>query len=256
MPLLSVHYSGYLAIWQSQDTITLWILIAILFVGFILFVLIKIYYLHIKQQYENKLANYNLQRTHELQLQRATIESIENERKRLGADLHDALLSQLTILRLKLQLGAPSSTLDPILEHCIQDGRRISHDLFPPMLENKSIEELIMDILSPWKKIFHVPIITDIRQVKHFSNEVKLHLIRAVQEICTNISKHANANTIEVHIRLSARYNVLYIADNGIGFTISDKPGIGMQNIHNRIALIHGKYKVQQRPGTRFIIVF
>ncbi|MCS3552660.1 MULTISPECIES: sensor histidine kinase [unclassified Sphingobacterium] len=254
--LLFGNFKSNLAIWRQQETIVLWIFLAILFVCVVLGFLIRIFFLSIKHQFENKLASSNLIHAHEIQLQLATINSVEHERKRLAAELHDAILSQLTIIRMKIQMDTDLALIDQKLEYCIEDTRRISHDLFPPMLEEKLLEELLWECLSVWKKKFTISIRNDVRHQKIFAMIIKLHVVRIMQELCMNIFKHADASTIDARIRITEKRNIIYIADNGKGFDTKKEIGLGLKNIQNRIKLIHGNYKIKHGGGTRFIIIF
>lgn len=245
-----------MAIWQQPDTIVLWVFLAIAFVAILIVVLLKIFQINIKNQYENRIATTALKQSHDLQLQLATIASTEQERKRLAGELHDSLLSQLTLMRLQVQLQVDPEQLDLKLAACIADGRRISHALYPPMLEDKNLEDLLIENLAPWKKHFHVAIRSDVRYDRSLSIDVKLHLVRILQELCMNIHKHAQASSIDAQLRITEKLSVLYIADNGQGFNANRKPGLGLQHIQNRISLIDGKYKINHGAGTRIILIF
>ncbi len=257
MHLLLLYHFIYLAIWQQEETIIKWIIITLVFIGILIFVLIRILTQHLKQQYENKLKSAELKHQYEVQLHDATISSIENERKRLAADLHDALISKLATLKFQIHLGMQKQQIDEQLSDCIQESRRISHDLFPPLLQEKQIDEIILSAINPWNEAFQIIYRNDCRKQKDFSEQAKLNLVRIVQEVLMNSFKHAQANQVNIHLRVTNNLNLLSIADNGIGIPkeLSNR-GIGFKNIQNRIQQLGGTFKLKSVNGTKYIISF
>ena len=71
-----------------------------------------------------------------------------------------------------------------------------------------------------------------------------------------NIHKHAQASQVNLKLRITDKFIVLLVIDNGIGFNSSTvKNGIGLQNIALRADNLNAKYKYKssKEKGTRFI---
>lgn len=232
--------------WQKSETIVLWLLIGVSFLVLLLVFIIVLTRIMFKKTIQRKEAEAKLKLEYQQSLLDATIKTQEKERKRIAADLHDALISKLTVLKIKEGEGENEALID----ESISIARRISHDLSPPLLEFSSLTDLIGEALEPWKQKMEVSYKVDIRKEINFSNDFKIQLTRVVQEILTNISKHAKAKEIHVHIRQSSNGLGLVIRDTGVGFKMdTKKKGLGLQNIETRIQYLKGEYKLKSEPG-------
>jgi signal transduction histidine kinase len=63
--------------------------------------------------------------------------------------------------------------------------------------------------------------------------------------------KHAKATQIIVQCSESDNYLFLAVEDDGCGFDLSKAmvKGLGLKNIENRVALLHGKVETISNPG-------
>ncbi len=243
--------------WLEPKTIMLWIIIAITVVSILVFSFIRLAYLNFKQMAEAQLEESRLKLEHQKKLLENGILVQEQERTRIAADLHDSLIGKLTSLKLKHQLDYNSDEMDHLLGESIADARRISHDLSPPMLEFISLCELIDGIITPWKKNIAVDFYHDIRTDVALPNSIKIQFTRVLQELITNIYKHAGASVITVHLRQSDRLLCLLVKDDGKGFDPNqNKKGLGLQNIELRMLYLNGKHSIKPlRKGTSALLL-
>jgi signal transduction histidine kinase len=101
-----------------------------------------------------------------------------------------------------------------------------------------------------------------------FSPFIEINVYRILQEVITNICKHAQAK--EVHIKLVVNTDTLIvnIIDDGVGFDVnkilsqdinrmSDLKGIGLLGIYERASLLDGKISIMSKinSGTNITIV-
>ncbi|MGH1518152.1 sensor histidine kinase [Chryseobacterium sp. JK1] len=178
----------------------------------------------------------------------------EQDRERLAEELHDNIISQLNLIRLNLHDKKPEE-LNRDLKRSMQLIRELSHNLTPPDLNEIDLTDLLADYLEQVNKNVEV-IFRSITIGMPISNPVKLNLFRIVQELITNILKHAEATRIDVSLRISLNYLMLTIEDNGRGFIIENRSGgIGLRNIQSRAQKIKAIYKLKTQPekGTKFI---
>ncbi|MEJ5049789.1 ATP-binding protein [Chryseobacterium culicis] len=178
----------------------------------------------------------------------------EQDRERLAEELHDNIISQLNLIRLNLNDKKPEE-LNRDLKKSMQLIRELSHNLTPPDLDEIELEDLIADYLDQVNKSIEV-IFRHITIRTPISNPVKLNLFRILQELMTNILKHAEATRVEVSLRISQNYLILTIEDNGRGFIVeTHSGGIGLRNIQSRAQKIKAIYKLKTEPekGTKFI---
>jgi signal transduction histidine kinase len=72
-----------------------------------------------------------------------------------------------------------------------------------------------------------------------------------VQEILTNVLKHAAANQLRISAHCSGSYIEVCIADNGRGFDVgSTSTGRGLRHLAQRAASLHGSVLIDSRPGS------
>ena len=75
-------------------------------------------------------------------------------------------------------------------------------------------------------------------------------LFRIIQEQTSNISKYAEAKTVQILINMANNMIHLVISDDGKGFDTSDKTtkGIGFLNIISRADVYKGKVNIVSSP--------
>lgn len=190
----------------------------------------------------------------------AVLNAQENERKTIGAELHDNINQILTAVKLNLGLAIEYNDNKPLIQKCeknietvMEEIRKLSKQLIlPGNLKElglvQSIEDMMREVLHlsgiSWKVIA--------KGVKEnlLSEEQKLTLYRIVQEQLNNILKHADASSIAITVQVSNSKVQLKIVDDGKGFdTTKHRSGIGITNIINRAELFNGKVKIDSTPG-------
>ncbi|MCC7119733.1 MAG: PAS domain S-box protein [Anaerolineales bacterium] len=79
--------------------------------------------------------------------------------------------------------------------------------------------------------------------------ELALYFIS--QEALNNILRHAHAKTVSIVLKQTRQNLTLEIEDDGAGFSLkkADDAGLGLKNMKERAALIHGKYKLSSKVG-------
>jgi len=236
--------------WQDPQVIALWIAIIVVLVFIILFFVIWILYTGYKRMTEANLREARTALDHQKKLLETNIHAQEKERERIAADLHDSLIGRLTVVRMKSQLGAAAADVEEMLGESIAEARRISHDLTPPLIEFSTAEELIGNLLSPWEQKLAINYYTDVRTLTVVSPQVKIQLLRIVQELITNIIKHAHATAVTVHLRHTEKMIILQVNDNGRGFNVAQlRAGLGLQSLEMRAQYLNAAHRVKSTPG-------
>lgn len=244
--------------WEGSGMIAKGIGIILLFV----FILVLALVLLIRENFQRiarvKLEEDKVRLEHKQKLLEANVQVQEQERTRIAADIHDILIGKLTVLKIKNEIGYEELESNKLIKECITVARQLSHDLSLPMLRYASLEELISEILVPWKSVFSIQFRTDIRSDAALSDTVKIQLTRIIQELITNIVKHAAATEIGIQLRHTEKILLLHLYDNGIGFDTNGKAkGLGIKNIEFRTDYINAHYKMRSAPGkgTSYLIV-
>lgn len=244
--------------WQNSDTLLLWVVIILGVMILLVGTLISVFYISYRKVLRSKDEEIKIKMEHQHSLLQVSLEAQENERVRIAADLHDNIISTLTVIRLKAAVGYSQQELDHLLGTAIDESRRISHELSPPLYEEKPLENILLTILKGWKNFYNINHVVDVRADFPIDKTVKLQLVRILQELLNNVHKHAQATEVHLMLRITNKYTILLVNDNGVGFnTATVKNGIGLQNISLRSENLNAQYKYKslKENGTRFIFL-
>ncbi|MFN8243329.1 MAG: histidine kinase [Ferruginibacter sp.] len=181
------------------------------------------------------------------QLLNATLQSQEDERKRIGRDLHDDVGASLS--NLKMMLAQSVETLPgkaeykPLIDSIITTVRSISHSLSPPGLELFGLENTLHELFDHFNQpgTLQLGFQNEIgEKLDTFTPQTSLALYRVVQELLNNTIKHADANAILIRCFAAEGKTYITYQDDGKGIPAGEnkKPGMGMQNIEARLRMI------------------
>lgn len=195
-----------------------------------------------------------LQQNNKLLALNSMIEGQEAERLRIAKDLHDSLGGLLSTVKNhfatiqkeieqieKLDLTKKTNSL--IDEACIE-VRRISHNMMPHALSISGLKGAIEDLGEQLNEQGYLTTIEISSALKNIDETKKVTIYRLVQEIISNIRKHAKAKTILIQLLTHQNEINLIIEDDGIGFNYEEaikKSGMGLESIISRIQFLDGK---------------
>lgn len=218
-----------------------------------------------KRMLKNQMKMQQLENDYQKELLASTIESQENERKRIASELHDGVGAMLSAAKLNLGMlrsGAipqdefPESIDDTksMIDETIETVRRISKDLLPSSLEKFGLSETVRSFCKKLSNDTIKVSFIESGNAASFSSRKALMIFRIIQETVNNALKHAEASHIEVKISWGNKLNVKII-DNGKGFDVKAvrndiKKGIGLYNIENRVGLLSGSIKFDSVIGS------
>ncbi|MAN85367.1 MAG: hypothetical protein CL555_00400 [Algoriphagus sp.] len=187
----------------------------------------------------------------------------EDERKRLGRDLHDSIGGMLASLYIKTETIEENyskqslNELRQMIEQSIQEARSLSHNLTPHYLEENGLENVLkvqIELLEkkyPLKIHFYYQVSTDL------GKSTELILYRIINELLQNMVKHSEAK--KALISISEREGELEVIaeDDGKGIDPDlGLKGIGLKNIQERVAYLKGKMELESSAsGTSHIII-
>ncbi len=185
-------------------------------------------------------------------------EALEAERQRIGMDLHDQTLADLT--RIARDLNAASSraeirALQIRMQDCIQGLREIIDMSIPSLLELFGFQHAVrMHLERALGTKPHIKI-----QVSDNSNgafdalpeTTRTALFRIAQEAINNAVQHADANMISVLIADDAGY-WMEIRDDGNAQISHEHPRTtgGLTHMRTRARLIAANFEIANENGT------
>lgn len=179
----------------------------------------------------------------QLNLLTTEIKSTEQEKRRIGRELHDGIASNL--VKLAHQTEEKNIQLSHQLLDSYNEIRNLSHQLNNTSIEGEMFINRLLEILPENKEncIF-----------KQKMNPVSLslkepystHLYRIIQELIANNLKYANATETTIIVALEDTNLWLKYTDNGIGIDAIIK-GNGIKNIEKRVTLMSGTFNLKSR---------
>lgn len=234
----------------------------ILCVGFAVF--IALYQRRMFQEQEKRrLMDLDFQ-NQMIQLQ---IDSIETERKRIAADLHDSIGSLLWAAKLNIaflgrsvefsgELKDSYSETMRMLDQSVDSVRRISWELTPEAFNHTGLASSIKEFCTRLDGKGQKVIYEESGRSVFWKNDRALMVYRIVQELVNNAVKHAQSTTIKVKLRWNPQSLEIEVSDDGKGFELNEKvrSGVGWWNITNRSNKIGAKLLLKENiPKGSFV---
>jgi signal transduction histidine kinase len=234
---------------KRKNQLTIALTIIILIIGISLFI-----YNRKKQQQKTELAEAEKLRFKDV------IEAEEKERSRIAQELHDGLGQLLSTARLNVA-GLEDSVIKedkPDLDRALKiiddaciELRSISHNMMPSALIRlgliPAINELVNNVNAT--KALKIDLTSNVDS--SLGKSLDITVFRVIQEVLTNMIKHAKADHITISINKNSSELEISMKDNGIGFDtdkLKDSRGMGWKNIFSRVSMLDGSIKLESEP--------
>ena len=209
---------------------------------------------------EGRLANRRLQ-----ELAHNFVRRQVEERRRFSRDLHDGINQLMVAAKFRIELAQSQAEKGNAEYHvslasalstlhgAIKEVRRISHDLRPGLLDDMGLELALKNMFEQFHERSGVQIELHgkLRQPA-VAPDVEITLYRVAQEALTNIERHAQARRVVLHLQQSEHQIQLELHDDGCGFDptqVAAMPGIGLNNMRERVELLGGQFELHSAPG-------
>ncbi|HTS10025.1 MAG TPA: PAS domain S-box protein [Candidatus Eisenbacteria bacterium] len=191
-------------------------------------------------------------------MSRKLIDAQEQERSRIGRELHDDINQQLSMLAVELEQLENEPTDVPRRARELRrrtaeissDVQALSHELHSSKLEYLGV----VGGIRSWCKEFgerrkmEVDFRSDVNSF--FPHEIGLTLFRVLQEGLHNAVKHSGVKRVEVQMHEHLGEIELIISDLGKGFDLKavQENGLGLTSMRERIRLVNGTIDIQSKP--------
>lgn len=186
------------------------------------------------------------------------------ERTRLAREIHDGLAQTLGFLKLQMaqmqnllskgEVDRLSESLDvayKVLSDAYLDTRQAIDDLRSSAKEDGLVEWL-KQTAAEFESVNGIPVSLVVGSDRiEMSPEIQAQLVRIIQEILSNVRKHASAGQVWIECRLEGGKTVIEIEDDGRGFILEDVPDSarhGLRGIHERAELIGASLQIASQP--------
>ena len=251
----------------ASETLLLLYVVSIL----ILLAIFVIVFVLAFQRRKNKLIKekYEAEKQFEKELGNSRIEIQEQTFKNIAWELHDyvgQLLSvakmQLTVAQMRMS-AEDKENLDEtkdIIGTSLDEIRSLSKTLNSDVISNVGLVASLKKDLERFNrlKFIKADILINGSPVALRDNH-EIIIFRILQEFCTNVLKHAQANSLKVVIDYGADSLLITAADDGVGFNTKSKTAnSGLQTMKGRAALINATLQItsEEQKGTNLNITY
>jgi PAS domain S-box-containing protein len=197
-------------------------------------------------------------------MSRKLVEAHEQERTRIGRDLHDDIVQRLALLAVELdgvQKDVPVSAnelakrIDDLRNQATQitnDVQLLSHELHSSKLEYLGIVGAIKIFCREFGERQRLEIDFHSHDLPaSLPTELSLSLFRVLQEALRNATKHSGVKNFEVRLWGSAGEIHLTVNDLGAGFEAEaamKSTGLGLTSMRERLRLVGGELSINSQP--------
>ena len=236
---------GQLMMFQSVETeLVVYLLVILAFVDLMTFGLIRI---RIVEDLKEAQAKQNIQ---------INLLLAENERSRIGQDLHDSLGHTFAMLSVKADLALQLLQMQsyPQVEKELREIQQISKESMREVrtiVENLKSRTLTSELETVKKmlEIAGIEVETDNQlDTASLTQELESMASMILLELVTNIIKHANASKAYLKLERTEKKLILTVRDDGCGF--ASLKGDELHTVRDRVLPFSGEVKVisQKHP--------
>ena len=194
--------------------------------------------------------------------------AVMEERNRLARDLHDsakqkafAALAQLGTARGILNGHGNGVTMhlneaENLVTDVIQELTFLVQEIYPIALQEKGLVPTLREHIFEWENRNDMMVQLITRNERRLPLEVEQALYRITQEALANVARHSQARRVDMSLVYNGDSVQLSVSDDGCGFDVNRKHGMGLRSIRERVSSIRGTVQIQSAPGhgTRLLV--
>lgn len=180
------------------------------------------------------------------------------ERRRLERNIHDGAQQHLVALAVKLRLArtlagrdrgqarAMLAELKEVTAEAVETLRNLTRGIYSPLLA----EQGVAGALRAQAGRAGLPVEVEAEGVGRYGPEVEAAGYFTCLEALQNAAKHARASRVVVRLEEAGVDLCFSVSDDGTGFDPDTaRPGVGLQNMADRLAALEGSLQVRSAPG-------
>ncbi len=195
---------------------------------------------------------------------RKLIEAQEQERTRIGRELHDDIGQRLAMLAIELQQLHENSLILPEVRSRMDELRKqtseiaadiqsLSHELHSAKLQYLGLAVAMKSFCRDFAQQQKVEIDCETHDMPSaLSGDISLALFRVFQEALHNSLKHSGVRQFEVRLWGTSDEIDLTIKDSGVGFDrelAKMSRGLGLTSMEERVKLLNGTLSIESQPN-------
>jgi PAS domain S-box-containing protein len=194
---------------------------------------------------------------------RKLVEAQEQERSRIGRELHDDVGQRVIMLSIALDQLKDQNNLPPEVRDQMQELKQmasdistgihaLSHELNSSTMEYLGLVSGMRGWCEEYGKQHKLEIDFKSDDVPPLPQEISLCLFRVLQEALHNAAKYSGVKRIEVQLAERSGEIHLIVSDSGKGFDIEaarQKRGLGLTSMRERVRLVGGTLVIDSKPS-------
>jgi PAS domain S-box-containing protein len=186
--------------------------------------------------------------------------AIEGERERLGQELHDGVVQELTgmamllhVLALTLKKSDPAGAKEArrlwkMMETAHGNARDLAKNFYPVELEHHGLLVALEGIAERTRQLYGIPcmVVATPQAGASTKDATSVQIFRIAQEAVQNAAKHGQASKILIRLSKKKDSWLLTVKDDGIGLPCDQQvtDGMGLRIMQYRAGIIHGKLAI------------
>jgi PAS domain S-box-containing protein len=201
-------------------------------------------------------------------LSRRLVEVQEEERRAIARELHDRVGQTLAALNINLMImngqlledskqrvGTRLDDSMHLAAEAIALVRNVMTDLRPAVLDDYGLEAALQSYIDEYKSRYGIKVVFNLQDqpIPRLGPSLEMTLLRITQEALFNIARHAQADSVNVSLRLQDNAVHLMVQDNGVGIQSwqeANRPGShGLTIMRERADAFGGSLNVGSVPG-------
>jgi PAS domain S-box-containing protein len=199
------------------------------------------------------------------------IHAQEQERSRIGRELHDHISQMLGVLTIRMDQLRADETTAPATAAALEELREstaeitndihgLSHRLHSSALDYLGLGPALQKLVNEFSARHSIAIDFEHGPLPApLPSDVALCLFRVTEESLTNIAKHSRAKSARVHVTSAPDGIHLSVEDSGSGFdlaAVERRAGLGFVSMRERLRVLRGTVRVDSAPsrGTRIAV--
>lgn len=191
---------------------------------------------------------------------KAAIEGEEKERSRIGRQLHDDIMVQLSVIKMGLNVlpmkypgfehTEDYKNLLQQLNYTSQNIRQTAHNLMPDAILAEGLIPAVSYFCNDIMRLAQLQIrIQYYGLVLRLPADIEVCVYRIIQELIQNIIKHAKAKSALIQFNFRPNVLSITIEDDGVGFALdaNDQDNkMGLKSVRSRLEAINALFDIHQ----------
>jgi two-component system sensor histidine kinase UhpB len=183
----------------------------------------------------------------------------DEERRRIGQELHDEIGQRLTaiLLELKRALREAPEEIRPHLQEAqeatratIDEVGQLAWQLRPGVLDDLGLVSALDSLAGSFEDSSGLDVErTFPAVVPRLESDVELAIYRVAQEALTNAARHGHADRIRLTVEVEDGIVRLEVEDDGVGLPDGYSEDWGIRGMRERALLAQGHFEIRSRPG-------